>query len=67
VPAKARPRVASMPDNRVRVPIASMAEMVMSEYAQILMVLAYSTTSRTGEKPMMKPAMIAAISMPEPV
>src|SRR5947208_8188779 len=30
-PAKARPNVASMPENRVRVPIASIAEIVISE------------------------------------
>src|SRR3974390_1973331 len=67
VPAKARPSVASIPDRRVSVPIANMAEMVISEYAQILMVLPYSVTNFTGEKPIRKPEIIAAISMPEPV
>src|SRR5260370_32170772 len=66
-PANARPSVASMPENRVNVPIASMAEMVISENAQTLMVRPYSTTSLAGENPMTKPEMIAAISMPEPV
>src|SRR6202012_2075453 len=34
VAAKARPRVASTPDRRVRVPIASIAEIVISEIVQ---------------------------------
>src|SRR5690242_604917 len=67
VAAKARPSVASMPDNRVRVPIASMAEIVISEIAHSLMVRPYSLISLTGEKPARKPATIAAISMPVPV
>src|SRR5215475_9055807 len=58
VAAKARPRVASMPDNRVSVPIASMAEIVISEIAHSLIVRPYSLTSLTGEKPARKPAMI---------
>ena len=32
-----------MPEKRVSVPIASIAEMVISEYAQILMVWPYSS------------------------
>src|ERR1700726_3545184 len=60
VAAKARPSVASMPDRRVSVPIASIAEMVINEYAQILMVRPYSTNSLPGEKPITKPEMIAA-------
>src|SRR3954454_15583241 len=67
VAAKARPSVASTPDSRVRVPIASMAEIVISEIAQTLMVRPYSPSSRAGESPIRKPEMIAAISMPVPV
>src|SRR6185437_78658 len=67
VAAKARPSVASMPDSRVKVPIASIAEIVIREYAQSLMVRPYSLTILPGDRPMMKPAMIAAISMPVPV
>ena len=67
VVANASPSVASTPDSRVSVPIASMAEMVMSEYAHTRMVLPYSATSLAGEKPIRNPEMIAAISMPLPV
>src|ERR1700730_17582117 len=38
VAAKARPSVASTPDRRVNVPIASIADIVISEIAQTLMV-----------------------------
>jgi hypothetical protein len=55
------------PDRRVNVPIASIAEIVMSEYAHILMVSPYAFTSRSGENPINRPEMIAAINMPEPV
>src|ERR1700692_2355042 len=51
VAANARPRVASTPDSRVKVPIASIAEIVISEIAQSLMVLPYVETIRAGEKP----------------
>src|ERR1700710_377069 len=49
VAAKARPRVASTPDRRVNVPIASIAEIVISETAQILRVRPYSTIIFAGE------------------
>src|ERR1700704_33879 len=49
VAAKARPSVASTPDRRVKVPIASIAEIVISEIAQILMVRPYSAIILTGE------------------
>src|SRR4051794_36782455 len=62
VPAKARPSVASRPDKRVSVPIASMAEIVISEYVQILIVLPYSAIIFAGVKPITKPETIAAIS-----
>src|ERR1043165_8313486 len=67
VAANARPRVASTPDSRVRVPIASIAEMVISEIAHTLMVRPYSPISFAGDNPISKPEMIAAISMPLPV
>src|ERR1700743_733896 len=67
VAAKARPRVASTPESRVSVPIASIAEIVISEIAQILRVRPYSAIILPGEKPIRKPEMIAAISMPVPV
>ncbi len=67
VAAKARPSVASTPDSRVSVPIASIAEIVISEIAHSLMVRPYSASNRAGEKPTRKPEMIAAISMPVPV
>ena len=67
VAAKARPSVASTPDSRVSVPIASIAEIVISEIAQTLRVRPYSATILAGEKPIRKPEMIAAISMPVPV
>src|SRR5882757_6873652 len=67
VAAKARPSVASTPDRRVSVPIASIAEIVISEIAHNLMVRPYSEIIRSGEKPARKPEMIAAISMPVPV
>src|SRR3954454_12800627 len=67
VAAKARPSVASTPDSRVSVPIASIAEIVISEIAQTLMVRPYSPINLAGDRPIRKPEMIAAISMPEPV
>src|SRR5712675_302075 len=67
VAANAKPSVASTPDRRVRVPMASIAEIVISEIAHSLMVLAYVETILPGEKPARKPEMIAAISMPVPV
>ena len=67
VAAKARPSVASTPDRRVRVPIASIAEIVISEIAQTLMVRPYSPINLAGDKPIRKPEMIAAINMPVPV
>src|ERR1043165_1159473 len=65
--ANARPSVASTPDSRVRVPIASIAEMVISEIAHTLMVRPYSPSSLAGDSPIRMPEMIAAISMPVPV
>src|SRR5215212_9285767 len=67
VAANARPNVASTPDSRVNVPIASIADIVISEIAHSLMVRPYSVISRPGEKPIRKPEMMAAISMPVPV
>ena len=67
VAANARPSVASTPDSRVSVPIASIAEIVISEIEHSLMVRPYSWIILTGEKPASKPATIAAISMPVPV
>src|ERR1700754_1916009 len=67
VAAKARPSVASTPDRRVSVPIASIAEIVISEIAHSLIVRPYSRISRSGEKPNRNPEMIAEISMPVPV
>src|SRR3954463_12445157 len=67
VAAKARPSVASTPDSRVSVPIASIAEMVISEIAHTLMVRPYSPINLAGDRPIRKPEMIAAINMPEPV
>src|SRR5712672_3182619 len=67
VAAKARPSVASTPDSRVRVPIASIAEIVISEIAHSLMVLPYVETILPGENPARKPEMMAASSMPVPV
>src|SRR5882757_11038158 len=55
VAAKARPSVASTPDSRVRVPIASIAEIVISEIAHSLMVLPYVENIFPGEKPARKP------------
>src|SRR6202142_4210361 len=57
VAANARPSVASTPDSRVRVPIASIAEIVISETAHSLMVRPYCATILTGEKPDRKPEM----------
>src|ERR1700750_356943 len=48
VAANARPSVASTPDSRVRVPIASIAEIVISEMAQTFSVRPYSTTILAG-------------------
>src|SRR6266446_6794091 len=48
-------------------PNASIAEIVISEIAQTLMVRAYSVTSLAGGRPIRKPEIIAAISMPDPV
>ena len=58
-----------MPERRVSVPIASIAEMVTSdEYAHYLDGLRVRPApDRAGEKPIRKPEMIAAISMPDPV
>src|SRR6478672_13640931 len=67
VAANARPSVASTPESRVSVPIASIAEIVISEIAHSLMVRPYSAIILAGEKPIRKPEMIAAISMPVPV
>src|SRR3954468_16450971 len=67
VAANARPSVASTPDRRVKVPIASIAEIVISEIAQTLRVRPYSPTNLAGDKPIRTPEMIAAISMPVPV
>src|SRR6195952_1791359 len=67
VAANARPSVASTPDSRVSVPIASIAEIVISEIAQILMVRPYSVINLAGDSPIRKPEMIAAISIPVPV
>src|SRR5579863_10375514 len=67
VAAKARPRVASTPERRVSVPIASIAEIVISEIAQSLMVRPYSEIILAGEKPARKPEIIAAINIPVPV
>src|SRR6202171_614664 len=51
VAANASPSVASTPDNRVKVPIASIAEIVINEIAHSLMVLPYVETILPGEKP----------------
>src|SRR6202040_3243042 len=67
VAAKARPSVASTPERRVSVPLASIAEIVISEIAHNLMVRPYSAIILAGEKPARNPEMIAAISMPVPV
>src|SRR6266446_608843 len=67
VAANARPSVASTPDRRVSVPIASIAEIVISEIAHSLMVRPYSAIIFAGENPIKNPEMIAAISMPDPV
>src|SRR3954453_3354385 len=67
VAANASPSVASTPDSRVSVPIASIAEIVISEIAQTLMVRPYSPISLAGDRPIRKPEMMAAISMPDPV
>src|ERR1700680_815417 len=64
VAANARPSVASTPDNRVKVPIASSAEMVINEIAHSVMLLPFVETILPGEKPARNPEMIAAISMP---
>src|SRR6478752_10134235 len=48
VAANARPSVASTPDRRVNVPIANIAEIVISEIAQILMVRPYSAIILAG-------------------
>src|ERR1700712_2949731 len=67
VAANARPSVASTPDSRVNVPIASIAEIVISEIAHSLMVRPYSAIILAGEKPIRNPDMSAAMSMPVPV
>src|SRR5258706_13606678 len=67
VAANARPSVASTPDRRVSVPIASIAEIVISEIAHSLMVRPYSVIILAGDRPIRRPEMIAAISMPVPV
>src|SRR5947208_12697772 len=51
VAANARPSVASTPPRRVKVPIASIAEIVISGIAQILSVRPYSDTSLAGDSP----------------
>src|ERR1700749_781528 len=51
VAAKARPSVASTPERRVSVPIASIAEIVISEIAQTLMVRPYSPISLAADSP----------------
>src|SRR5580698_3516725 len=66
VAAKARPSVASTPDSRVNVPIASIAEIVISEIAQTFRVRPYSANILAGEKPIRAAEMIAAISRPVP-
>src|SRR5438105_1018938 len=50
VAANARPSVASTPDSRVKVPIASIAEIVISEIAHSLMVPPYSVISPGRER-----------------
>src|SRR5476651_731363 len=55
VPANARPSVASTPDSRVSVPIASIAEIVISEIAHSLIVRPYTAIILAGEKPARKP------------
>src|SRR6202163_1648692 len=50
VAANARPSVASTPDSRVSVPIASIAEIVISEIAQTLTVRPYSPISLAGDR-----------------
>src|SRR6201991_948770 len=50
VAANARPSVASTPDRRVKVPIASIAEIVISEIAQSLMVRPYSPINLAGDR-----------------
>src|SRR3954451_20615612 len=67
VAANASPSVASTPDSRVSVPIASIADIVISEIAQTLMVRPYSPISLAGDRPIRKPEIMAAISMPDPV
>src|SRR4030088_3120137 len=67
VAANARPSVASTPESRVSVPIASIAEIVISEIAHSLMVRPYSAIILAGEKPSRALEIIAAISMPVPV
>src|ERR1700710_63351 len=67
VAANARPSVASTPDRRVSVPIASIADIVISEIAQSLMVRPYSAIIFAGDRPIKRPEMVAAISMPLPV
>src|ERR1700674_3769891 len=67
VAANASPSAASTPDSRVSVPIASIAEIVISEIAHSLMVRPYSAIILAGEKPTRALEMIAAISMPVPV
>src|SRR5437763_13321939 len=49
VAANAKPSVASTPDRRVNVPIASIAEIVISEIAQRLMVRPTSEIYLTGD------------------
>src|SRR5260370_10315848 len=49
--ANARPSVASTPDRRVTVPIASIAEIVISEIAHGSMMRPYSPTILAGEQP----------------
>src|SRR5213078_4703551 len=51
VAANARPSVASTPESRVKVPIASIAEIVISEYAHNLTVRPYSEMILPGDSP----------------
>src|SRR3979409_1596158 len=63
--ANARPSVAPPPERRVSVPIASIAEIVISEIAHSLMVRPYSAIILVGEKPIRKPESVAGTRLPE--
>src|ERR1700724_4284972 len=60
VAANARPSVASTPESRVSVPIASIAEIVISEIAHSLMVRPSSQITLAGPTPTSNPEMTAA-------